>query len=286
MVVGHDMDAMMSACFLKHLKGWRIGGFYNFETVWYETGLTQDDLRRAIWVDLDMYRNLRSIGHHILKFRLDDEIARHNQSINPNLLRGTYHGTFSQKYPLGTIHLLLWLFDETVPDSQMAKLLVWLPDSSWVNAQKYRANVQDWIENYVPVPTLLNTFPETLTANFEFEIQDILYPVLVGTGFSQGRGQIRSIHLGLGGFQCQFDDPSMDRVKIINLMSFISNVMGWSVPRVPEQYQAIRGRPVRKSYSEIRQRWGSLDETLEGEHVFSYAIPNRNRIKYTTGIEI
>ena len=130
LVVGDDIDSLMCATLMHHLLGWTIAGFYvDYAKVWYRSGLNVSALRDAIWLDLDISRaHIRSIGHHILLSRPDDRIPAHKESVNPNLLRGVTgrsgegraaeHGeacpcgglTFPHKYPLGTIHFLLWLF--------------------------------------------------------------------------------------------------------------------------------------------------------------------------------
>ncbi len=109
MIIGNDLDALLSAQFLQHTLGWSIAGFYNYTTLYHDPAI---DPRECVWVDLDIYDPAcGSIGHHILRPTPTDRIPGHRSSVNPNLLRGIDQTDFTHKYPLGTIHLLLWLHD-------------------------------------------------------------------------------------------------------------------------------------------------------------------------------
>lgn len=171
MIIGSDIDAIMSAAFLSEYLNWEPIGFYTeFENLYTERGVSTDDVINAVWVDLDIYHpNIPSIGHHILNFRLDDEIPGHDNSLNPNLLRGMYHQNFRQKYPLGTIHFLTWLHELTETTTENQQLLYWVPDSTWINGQshRFRENVRDWLFNCIPTDFLTESFDWTDEAEFE-----------------------------------------------------------------------------------------------------------------------
>jgi hypothetical protein len=48
MIVGNDIDALMSSFLLHHYLGWKLIGFYNYETIWYEEIYKMKDLENAI----------------------------------------------------------------------------------------------------------------------------------------------------------------------------------------------------------------------------------------------
>ncbi len=52
MIIGNDLDALLSAQFLQHTLGWSIAGFYNYTTLYHDPGI---DPRTCVWVDLDIY---------------------------------------------------------------------------------------------------------------------------------------------------------------------------------------------------------------------------------------
>ena len=150
MIIGNDIDALLSAQFLQHTLGWSIAGFYNYTTLYVDPAI---DPRDCVWVDLDIHDPACcSIGHHILRPTPTDRIPGHRSSVNPNLLRGIDQTDFTHKYPLGTIHFLLWLHDVRVRNKRACTLLLWLADSTWINAQRYRANVREWLTNWITVP--------------------------------------------------------------------------------------------------------------------------------------
>ena len=291
MIVGTDFDGLFSAAFMHEKSGWQIIGLYDFENVWYSPEISGKQLRKAIWMDLDVYHpQIRSIGHHILKYRLDDKIPHHHHSFNPNLLRGIYHGNFQRKYPLGSIHLLIWLFNHKLPQNQLQKLLLWHPDSSWINGQshRFRNNVKDWLHDFVPNSLMINTFADIDTKSFEEEMQNVFFPKIRKAGFSQGRGQVQSRHLKLRGYQCSFDNPDNCLRQLQNMFKLISQITGWKVPKIPGSYQAIKGtrNHPRYDYREIREDFGNLDNFLSSMKVFSYAIPNMGKMNYTNNIRI
>jgi len=291
MVVGTDFDALLSAAFLHDRNAWKIIGFYDFETTWHSPRISKDQLRRAIWIDLDIYHpKIRSIGHHILKYRQDDKILHHCQSLNPNLLRGIDHGNFQQKYPIGSIHLLVWLFNYRIVETQLNKLLFWHPDSSWINGQshRYRHNVNDWLQNFVPNDLMINTLTDIDTEEFEEEMRDIFIPKISQTGFKQGVGQVESKHLKLRGHQCNFEDPNSNIDQIRNTFSLISRITGWTAPTIPDSYESIRGtrNKPRYDYKSIIDNFGNLDGFLQKMKVFSYAIPNMGKMNYTNKIDL
>src|SRR3974377_798584 len=107
MIIGNDLDALLSAQFLYHVLDWAVAGFYNYTTLYHDPAI---DPRECVWVDLDVYHtDLLPIGHPGLRPAPTDRIPGHRASVNPNLLRGIDQTDFAHKYPLGTIHFLLWL---------------------------------------------------------------------------------------------------------------------------------------------------------------------------------
>lgn len=290
-IVGSDVDAIVSAAYLAEHLDWTPIGFYtDFENLYVAPDATRADVLDAVWVDLDVYHpEISSIGHHILNFRLDDEIPGHADTLNPNLLRGVYHGNFRRKYPLGTIHFLTWLHGRPAEATELQRLLYWMPDSTWINGQshRFRDNVRDWLFNCVPVEFLIDSFDWIDRPEFEDALAERLYPLIEDTGFSRGRGQVTSRHRGLGGYQCTFVDPTEDRAKLQALVDAIADVMGWEPFAVPAEMRVIRGnRTSNYSYSRVLDDHEGIDEFLAANDVFSYAVPNRNTLNYTTGLDL
>jgi hypothetical protein len=281
MIIGNDIDALLSAQFLQHTLSWSIAGFYNYTTLYHDPAI---DPRECVWVDLDIHDPACcSIGHHILRPTPIDRIPGHQSRVNPNLLRGIDGTSFTHKYPLGTIHLLLWLHDARIRNRRTAMLLLWLADSTWINAQRYRANVRDWLSNWIGVPELLETFDQTDTPDFEAEMQAQVLSKLQLAELGSGNVQNVSQHLGLGGHQCAWDKPE-DLLKVHRVTNLIERAFGWRAPQFPREFKAIEGVRRSAKLPDLVQKHGSFDNLLATEKVFSYVIPNKDRVNYTTGI--
>lgn len=277
MVVGTDLDALMSALFLHHSRGWRIVGFYNLESVFAVESETLDSLRRAVWVDLDIAQaDIRSIGHHIVTQNRDQVPPVLASSLNPNLHRRISAGQFARKYPLATVHWLAWLLDQRIDcGDALQRSLLWLPDSAWIVAQKYRKNVDDWLGNFMPHALLLETVAECETRGFEAAMAKLFARLAPLEGFrQQKRGQIKSRHLGLQGFQFRIEDPAAEHPQIQAALRELGAIMGWKAPTLSPMRELIRGT--------TNPHKTDLARFLERERVFSYAIRNAEVVVYTS----
>ena len=181
MIIGNDLDALMSACLLKKHYGWDILGIYDLTNIWHGISLPElvekINQNKVVAIDLDIYHpKIPSVGHHILTMTSKDTIPGHVNSLNPNLIRGIHNSQFRRKYPLGTIHFLLWLLGDTSNMSDSARDLAWLVDSSYINGQshRYRDNVGEWIRVYFNDPAYLKHFDMIDTLEFEERIKSLI----------------------------------------------------------------------------------------------------------------
>jgi hypothetical protein len=281
MIIGDDIDSIMSACFLHHFLNWKIKGFYvGYSKLFIEEGF--DNWKECIFVDLDISQNeIKSIGHHILQINENDKIEEigHKNSLNPNLIRGITMKNFAVKYPLGTIHFLMWLHNKKIEINNEIKNISWVPDSSWINCQNFRTNVSNWIE-FLKLDNLKQTFEQTDKQEFEKIMQEKIYPEIEKTGFEKGKGQVKSKHLSLKGYQCQFDDPINEKDKINKLIELICNIFEWNKPQLPKDYQILEGKRTSHSIPYECYKNGLMD-FIKDKNMFSYVIPNYRMINYT-----
>lgn len=284
MIVGNDLDALLSAQFLHHTLGWTMAGFYNYAELYHDPAINPRD---CVWVDLDIYHaDIASIGHHILKTSPVDQVPNHRLTLNPNLLRGVDQTDFTHKYPLGSIHFLVWLHEQRIKNKRACTLLLWLADSTWINAQYYRDNVRAWLMDWQPVPELVNTFDQTNSLEFETEMRDQIFKTIdIAELADDDNIQRRSKHLNLGGHQCVWNKPD-DLIKVRRVTDLIERRFGWRAPMFPREWQSIVGKRQSASLSDLIKQHGSFDKFLAKEKVFSYVIPNFKRINYTTGINL
>lgn len=276
MVIGTDLDALMSAALLYHYLGWQPIGVYNLKAIYAADGATDADLKDAVWVDLDIAREeIRSIGHHILTNTRGEVIPAHQQSLNPNLLRRISVGQFSRKYPLSTLHLLMWLINTPAPGGTAAPYLMWLPDSCWITAQgRWLMNIVDWLENWMPNPFLLETVMLCGSESYEKAMFAFLSEMVQHTPLRPGQGQTTSKYLALRGYQFRFDNPAAQSLEVQTTLNYLSRITGWKAMPFPTEYRVIAGVQNRHQKN--------LEEFLRREEVFSYVIPNPGIIRYTS----
>ena len=311
MIVHNDFDGLFSASIMSNFNNWNIIGFYDLQNVWFSKEKNPDDLRNAIWVDLDISKpHLRSIGHHIQELggsqqisasaptststltstsALTSELTPHlEQSFNPNLLQGITHSNFRRKYPLGTCHFMMALKNISVENTDLKKYLLWHPDSSWINGQNHRFydNVEYWIESFIDIPLLAETIHQINDIDFENGIRNKLYTEIEKCGFSKGGSYIESHHLKCAGYQCSFNDPIRLEDQIKKLLNFINSTMGWNTPALPSEYNKIVGKRNKMNIHDLIGRHGNIQNFIKDRDVFSYSIPFKNSINFTTGIDI
>lgn len=279
-VIGNDLDALLSAGFCKHYFDWDIVGCYNLSSLWLDASRT-DILQQArngeiLFLDLDIsVRGIYSVGHHILHSH--DVPEFHSHSLNPNLLENISLKNFRSKYPLGTIHFLQWLFDQ-YPHDRQTELLCWLADSAWINAQVYRDNVHQWITEQIPSEAFQSVWEEADTADFETEMQEDIISQFSHAGISSPPGKIKSRHLHISGQQYQWNDISTEKTHIRKCLQVIHKITGWKTPEIPSEYNQYTGI---RAHDEIYPHTFDTGAFYLSEKPFSYVFPYKNQVNYT-----
>ncbi|MCG2715829.1 MAG: hypothetical protein L6422_06030 [Candidatus Marinimicrobia bacterium] len=286
MIIGNDLDSLLSASLLKKLFDWDVVAIYDYRSLWYDADCSfKENLLSGnyVAVDLDIYHsNIPSLGHHVLEISTDDSLEKHRLSLNPNFIRGISCQNFRKKYPLGTIHFLLWLFE--VPLTHDGEYLCWLADSSFINGQSHRfkSNVKEWVCDYFQYEPFIETLTMIDMREFEKQLTGRIIIPLRELGLESRSGQVRSRFNSICGFQYQWSDPEQERKIIQRLAKFIQKVTGWKNPRFPSSYGIRKG--IRKTYpvQRINDQYKNLDHFLVENAVFSYALPYRDRINFTS----
>jgi hypothetical protein len=305
-ILGDDLDAALSGALFLHLHpGARIVGVYsNYTTVHYDAACAWEQALDAVWLDLDIYHpRCRSLGHHIVRLNGRDRLPGFAHSLNLNDLWGkSLERHFDEKYPLGTVHFLMWLYGQEIPELPGADLLVWLADSAYINAQErawrkdtragrrawverpgFRRNVRSWLEGAIRVRSLQRTFQEVDTRAFEERMQ-AFQERMETYALERGTGQVASHHLKLFGYQCQ---PTAETGAFVyHVLEFVAQHTGWTFRA--DQVQALRhlqarsGTRVSASLEPVRA--GGLASWLQKHDAFSYVFTHFHMINYTTGL--
>lgn len=306
LVIGDDLDAALGAAlFLRaHPNANLIGVYAKYTTVYYSAAHSWDDVLNAVWLDLDVYHaQCKSLGHHIVRLHPRQELPGFQNSLNVNDLWGkALQKNFDEKYPLGTIHFLMWLYKQEIPNRADADLLVWLADSAYINAQSktfrkrwrdnkmewverdgFKWNVKSWLHGAIQVPSLQRTFEQVDTLAFE-ERMRAFQTKMDAQGFQQGDGQVASHHLKLFGYQCQPVGEVGAYVR--RLLDFVAQQTGWTF--APAQVEALRhlqsksGKRASEKISQLAP--DAFAKFLETKKVFSYVFTHFDTINYTTGL--
>ena len=301
-IMGDDLDAALATLlYLKHNPNARLVGFYaDYTTIFYSETLDITDLADVIYIDLDIYHTkCRSLGHHIIRHKKKDDLANFHNSCNLCELKNLTCNDFKTKYPLGTVHFLLWLYKENLPKNEFAEQIIWLADSAYINGmseqykldkntqalkkvKSYRENVDNWLENEMPFEVLQNTFTKVDTKEFEEKMQ-ILQQKMLENGFKKGYGQSVSQHLQLSGYQCQ--PPKNANAEEITayfekLFSFLIKITNWQPKNVQFDLKNLKNLKLNRKTATIDKDF-DLNEFLSDKKVFSYVFPFANTVNYT-----
>lgn len=289
--MGDDLDAALSTVlYLQHNPNARLAGIYAaYSKLFLCPEIDFQQLDQCVFIDLDIFKaECRSLGHHIVRQNKQDVLAGFRNSCNMNEWeKRSLSVDFSKKYPLGTVHFLMWLYDVAMPFSQYGEQLIWLADSAFINGQshRFRENVTEWLFHRMPAEALQVSFHKIETEQFEDRMEK-LQSVLRQHGFNQGHGQVQSKHRHLFGYQCQptgEEDAAQMTQYIKRLLDVIAALTGWAVPKAQLNIDTLHTIVGTRRKGSLEQILGShsLDTFLNQKNVFSYVFPFKEQINYT-----
>ena len=288
MIIGNDLDSLLSASLLKDLYDWDIIGIYDYKRLWFDAKIENfvDKLKakKYVAIDLDINKNyLPSIGHHILKVFNTDVLPDHRNSVNPNLIRGITRENFKIKYPLGTIHFMIWLHSVNNMDEK-TNYLIWLADSAFINGQshRFRDNVKEWVKKYLVNKQFLEYADRINTKEFEEKLIKMIINDLNKITICNNSGQVTSKYLNIRGFQCQWKEPNESHEEIIRVLNYINGITKWVKPGFPKEFSKFTGERKSIQTDWMLKKYESLDNFLDKEEVFSYVLPSKKTLNYTS----
>jgi hypothetical protein len=150
-VLSPDTDGFLCGLLLSKYLDWKIVGFYDGKTLQIQKGTSVKD---CIFLDMEILRpNVRSLGHHMNIHNTNQPPSNYHyvmkNCLNPNYLRNFDRAHyFAKKYPLGSIHFLLFILDNTYPGLVKIKKeglgCIFFADGIWKILFKYTDNFLDW----------------------------------------------------------------------------------------------------------------------------------------------
>ena len=149
-ILSPDCDGFLCGLYMSHFFGWKIKGYYDGRALFVEKNT---DPAKCVFLDMEIWRpDVQSIGQHMLYLNVNRppqkevEINFCNCLSPNNIRRFDFNSRFMQKYPLGTIHLLLAILpqnDLLITESGYAPLFY--VDGTFKNLLNYPENCLDWL---------------------------------------------------------------------------------------------------------------------------------------------
>lgn len=158
-VVNPDIDGLLTACLLHHLKGWPVVGFYDTQRLLLDPAVAVPlDLRSVVWVDVDMcWPGAGSLSQHVVLDVPGDlaHVGAYRTTVNPSLLRlHSRRGNYRDKYPFGTFQWAWWLAGHKLlldPHDRVMNGLAWMADGGFDSVRGvWRENCLDWALRQMP----------------------------------------------------------------------------------------------------------------------------------------
>lgn len=156
-ILSPDSDWMLCWLLLTNFTNCRVVWYYDWKIMLIKDGI---DYNNCVFVDMDVNRsNIKSIWHHCVMYNkklIPETFEYWTNCLQPNLMRNfDWANNFQQKYPFGTIHLLVcvlhhaWIIDNIRPEWIWPLLFT---DWVWNNLFWYTENCLEridflWINN-------------------------------------------------------------------------------------------------------------------------------------------
>ncbi len=127
LVLSDDIDSLASCAVLNMVKGWKVGYFYDFNTIYtYKT--TQKRSSKRCWVDIATYKG-RAFDNHVSL--LSDWDSWNDDMINLNLMCQVTNENYTDKYAGSTLLTIWSVYNLPLPETEEGKMLLLCVDSAY-----------------------------------------------------------------------------------------------------------------------------------------------------------
>ena len=275
---------------MSNYLGWKICGFYDGKVLIIKQGINPHE---CIFLDMEIFRpNIRSVGQHMVmydKMDLPPNWSNFNDCISANNLRNyDFKNDFRQKYPFGTVHLLLSILGQdrsiSIPKSAVSPLLY--TDGTFKNQFNYPENCLSWLDFLRAGHTnnpLQKVFLDRHYSTYELmvELKDLFLRINIVGGGKRGGDKIKISNSK--GSPVNFDfktgklnQETIDQTK--KLLDMLSQKTGWNFNKEHwfwgpfEIFKFKKGsvKPGKARYNNLLTK-----------NPLSLAIISRNSIEYT-----
>ena len=277
-ILSPDIDGILCGLFTSHYLGWNIKGFYDGKY------LLLDNTKKAkecIFLDMEILRNdIRSVGHHLNIHMLNNPPADYHEKmsncLNPNLIRGfdRRKGTLGRKYPLGAIHLLMYILENHSPGTTRVKAEglapIFFADGVWKILFKYTGNVLDWFK-YLHSGKEADWWTK-LSKLSVIDLIELIDSFLIS---------LKEINLTAYG---HLELSNFDKGALLKTLGLLSNLTGWSIKMEHWNTEKFKlSQFTKKIYGQNLTGKTSNDMFLKiwGENPISLAMTDGSTIQYT-----
>jgi hypothetical protein len=284
-IISPDVDGILCGLFMSHYFDWKIVGYYDGKQLCIKKG---NKLQDCTFLDMEIYRKeIKSIGQHMVlynKNKIPNTWENFNQCINPNILRGfDASKTFQQKYPFGTIHLLLCIvrsqIEFSIPSSAITVLLY--VDGTFKNLLNYPENCINWLHflnaknSSSPLSYLLNIFATQRISNMMHGLESIFKEFKeIGNG-KKGGDKIKLVDIDAN--TGKFSESL--KTKTQSLLSFLSNKTEW---KFKDENWAMDELMIINLEKGIEQKLNNSNFTeILNKSPVSFAITGTKQLEYT-----
>lgn len=301
LILSPDVDGLTTACLLASRFPCRIAGIYTGQHLLLTGDGTLDEARDALWLDHDVSGpGVRCIGQHLVHHRATDQLPRRDpRSWNPNTWqRQAWDKSFAgikgkkqDKYPYATAHFVAHaLGNLETSDSDMLALLAHA-DGAWFALHIYRANGEIWHNKMFPGSGTIEVMRNWAEAHEHHKShQEIVARLRVSGIKTQVSRSPRATLLSddlksLTGNQSVKGRPTANQEQYLrNLQSALTVVAGvvGSSPNLdcmPGLF--VSGERESHYPNRIDSEYGSFDEMMLQEQIFSHAFTDQRTLQYT-----
>ncbi len=146
-IISPDCDGLLCGLLMSNILKWRIRGFYDGKVIVHDDRVKEES---CVFLDMEIFRkNYRSVGQHMLLYNKncipEKWTAFHNCFAINNLRQYDKLHDFGFKYPFGTIHFLLVLFNKQLTVGRDAIEPLLFADGTYHNLFRYTENSLNWL---------------------------------------------------------------------------------------------------------------------------------------------
>lgn len=287
-VINPDIDGLMTACLLHHVKGWPVVGLYDTQRLYLDAAQPLPlDMRTTIWVDADMcWPGSRSLSQHVITDAPGDGdvVDAYQQTVNPSLLHGhSRQRAYTSKYPFGTFQWAWHLIGAKVlgprpaPSDRLRTGLAWMPDGGFLSVRdQWRQNCLRWSVKTLP-GSILGPLAQTDPDLAEELVADAAEELRSRSGVQDGwRNHQFTLTTGSGNGP-RLTMPFDEGVESIRaLCDVICEIYGWRRVALPRRWERLEGT----YHSTATPPPGWPDAANRGE-VVSLAVTRANQFCWT-----